>query len=152
MLQNLLRAASEYDCIKTAHAHALGMQTVCTAPHSCCVSLRQLCLLASLHTCGSCPGAPPVQVMRETGTDIPLVSMHSVSKGFYGECGRRGAYTELVGFQPQVLSQLAKLASISLCSNISGQITVAIIMNPPKVCWGAPGPRPHLPPLPGASV
>ena len=76
--------------------------------------------------------------MRDTGVDIPLVSMHSVSKGFYGECGRRGAYVELVGLPEGVLSQLAKLASISLCSNISGQITMAVIMNPPKVDTDAP--------------
>lgn len=72
------------------------------------------------------------QVMRELSIEIPLVSMHSVSKGFYGECGRRGAYVEMVGLPEAVLGQLSKLASISLCSNISGQITMAVIMNPPK--------------------
>lgn len=62
-----------------------------------------------------------------------MVSMHSVSKGFYGECGRRGAFMELVGLPEGVLGELGKLASISLCSNIAGQIATAIIMNPPKV-------------------
>lgn len=78
-----------------------------------------------------------LQVMRELSIEIPLVSMHSVSKGFYGECGRRGAYVEMVGLPEAVLGQLSKLASISLCSNISGQITMAVIMNPPKVCMHA---------------
>ena len=37
------------------------------------------------------------QVLRELGDkDVALASMHSISKGFYGECGRRGGYTELV--------------------------------------------------------
>ncbi|KAK9807161.1 hypothetical protein WJX73_002229 [Symbiochloris irregularis] len=72
------------------------------------------------------------KVMRDTKTEIPLVSMHSVSKGFYGECGRRGAFMELVGLPQGVLGELGKLASISLCSNIAGQIATAIIMNPPK--------------------
>lgn len=26
---------------------------------------------------------------------LVLVSMHSISKGFYGECGRRGGYMEV---------------------------------------------------------
>ena len=73
------------------------------------------------------------QVMRDSGIEVPLVSSHSVSKGFYGECGRRGASMELVGFPKEVLGQLGKLASISLCSNIAGQIAMAIVMNPPKV-------------------
>ena len=28
---------------------------------------------------------------------IPLVSMMSASKGFYGECGKRGGYMEVLG-------------------------------------------------------
>ena len=38
-----------------------------------------------------------MQVLRDLGhKDVALASMHSISKGFYGECGRRGGYTELV--------------------------------------------------------
>ena len=65
--------------------------------------------------------------------DVALASMHSISKGFYGECGRRGGYTEFVGFDPDVLAQLYKLASINLCSNLNGQICTALMMQPPKV-------------------
>ncbi len=39
-------------------------------------------------------------------------------------CGRRGGYAEFVGFDDDVLGQLYKLASISLCSNVSGQVMV----------------------------
>ena len=28
--------------------------------------------------------------------EVELLSYHSVSKGFYGECGRRGGYVEIV--------------------------------------------------------
>lgn len=76
-------------------------------------------------------------MLRELEGENPscaVASMHSVSKGFYGECGRRGGYLELVGFEEGVLGQLGKLASISLCSNVPGQLTMAMVMNPPKVC------------------
>ncbi|KAK9821912.1 hypothetical protein WJX81_002904 [Elliptochloris bilobata] len=73
------------------------------------------------------------KVMREMGLeDVALASMHSISKGFYGECGRRGGYTEFVGFDKDVLAQLYKLASINLCSNVNGQICTALMMQPPK--------------------
>lgn len=60
-----------------------------------------------------------------------LVSMHSVSKGFLGECGRRGGYMELCGFDRDVRDQLYKLASISLCSNLDGQVMVGLMCRPP---------------------
>lgn len=66
-------------------------------------------------------------------TDVTLASMMSISKGFYGECGRRGGYTELVNMDPKVLAEVYKLASINLCSNLNGQICMALVMNPPKV-------------------
>ena len=34
------------------------------------------------------------RVVREAESGIPLVSMNSTSKGFFGECGRRGGYFE----------------------------------------------------------
>ncbi|KAA0159204.1 hypothetical protein FNF27_08324 [Cafeteria roenbergensis] len=63
---------------------------------------------------------------------LQLVSMHSVSKGFMGECGRRGGYMELCGFDKEVAMQLYKLASISLCSNIDGQVMVGLMSRPPR--------------------
>ncbi|CAM6087577.1 unnamed protein product [Calypogeia fissa] len=64
--------------------------------------------------------------------DYCLISFHSVSKGYYGECGKRGGYMEVTGLPQDVKDQLYKLASVNLCSNISGQILMSIIMNPPK--------------------
>jgi hypothetical protein len=42
------------------------------------------------------------RVLHEMGlAGVPLVSLHSTSKGFVGECGRRGGFMEVLGF-PQV--------------------------------------------------
>ncbi|PUZ39392.1 hypothetical protein GQ55_9G304000 [Panicum hallii var. hallii] len=65
--------------------------------------------------------------------DISLVSFHSVSNGYYGECGRRGGYMEVTGFNSEVKKQIYKVASLSSCSNISGQILMSLVMNPPTV-------------------
>eukprot|EP00249_Psilotum_nudum_P015029 c25128_g1_i2 orf=531-2000(-) len=64
--------------------------------------------------------------------DICLVSFHSISKGYYGECGRRGGYMEVIGFDSDVKDQLYKVASVNLCSNVPGQILMSLVMNPPK--------------------
>ncbi|XP_027334296.1 alanine aminotransferase 2, mitochondrial-like isoform X3 [Abrus precatorius] len=65
--------------------------------------------------------------------DITLVSFQSVSKGYHGECGKRGGYMEVTGFSPEVREQIYKVASVNLCSNISGQILASLVMSPPKV-------------------
>ncbi|XP_052176540.1 alanine aminotransferase 2-like [Diospyros lotus] len=65
--------------------------------------------------------------------DISLVSFQSVSKGYYGECGKRGGYMEVTGFSPEIREQIYKVASVNLCSNISGQILASLVMSPPKI-------------------
>lgn len=75
------------------------------------------------------------KVARDMGVgpqDLALVSFHSISKGFYGECGRRGGYMEITGLQSEVVEQLYKLASVNLCSNILGQVMTSLVMNPPQ--------------------
>merc|ERR1712176_128591 len=62
---------------------------------------------------------------------IELVSFHSTSKGVYGECGRRGGYMELVGFDADVVDQLYKLASSALCSTLAGQVMVSVMVRGP---------------------
>jgi alanine transaminase len=64
--------------------------------------------------------------------DLTLVSYQSISKGYYGECGKRGGYMEVTGFSSGVREQIYKVASVNLCSNISGQILASLVMNPPK--------------------
>ncbi|KAE8679771.1 Alanine aminotransferase 2 [Hibiscus syriacus] len=65
--------------------------------------------------------------------DISLVSFQSVSKGYYGECKKRGGYMEVTGFGADVREQIYKVAIVNLYSNISGQILVSLVMSPPKV-------------------
>jgi hypothetical protein len=51
-------------------------------------------------------GSPVKQVLmdmgRPTSSALELISFHSVSKGFVGECGQRGGYFEMTNFHPQV--------------------------------------------------
>eukprot|EP00878_Enallax_costatus_P033859 GHUV01037435.1.p1 GENE.GHUV01037435.1~~GHUV01037435.1.p1 ORF type:complete len:496 (+),score=103.97 GHUV01037435.1:60-1547(+) len=72
------------------------------------------------------------QVVREMNSECPLVSLHSTSKGFVGECGRRGGYMEVINFPADVHEQILKLASINLCPNVSGQICCTLMMTPPE--------------------
>ncbi|KAK6539098.1 hypothetical protein TWF694_010637 [Orbilia ellipsospora] len=64
--------------------------------------------------------------------NVELVSFHSTSKGMVGECGQRGGYFELVGFDPKVVAEIYKFVSISLCPPVSGQCLVELMVNPPK--------------------
>ena len=72
------------------------------------------------------------------GRDIPLFSLHSISKGFAGECGHRGGYLELRNM-PKVertdlnlAEVILKQASVSLCSNTVGQAIIYMLVNPPE--------------------
>ncbi|RDW85610.1 putative alanine transaminase ALT1 [Coleophoma crateriformis] len=64
--------------------------------------------------------------------NVELASLHSVSKGMVGECGHRGGYFELCGFDPEVQEQIYKFVSISLCAPVIGQCLVELMVNPPK--------------------
>jgi len=64
--------------------------------------------------------------------NVELASMHSVSKGMVGECGHRGGYYEMVGFDPKVVEQIYKFVSIMLCPPVIGQCMVEVMVNPPK--------------------
>ncbi len=63
---------------------------------------------------------------------LQLISFHSTSKGVIGECGRRGGYMELHHIDPFVHSQVQKLASAGLCSNVPGQILTSLMVTPPR--------------------
>ncbi|KAJ5646780.1 hypothetical protein N7490_003152 [Penicillium lividum] len=64
--------------------------------------------------------------------DVELVSLHSTSKGMVGECGHRGGYFELVGFDPLVQEQIYKLVSIALCPPVVSQCLLETMVNPPR--------------------
>lgn len=68
--------------------------------------------------------------MKETA--VSLFSLHSVSKGFLGECGHRGGYLELRNIPGDVMSEFVKLQSISLCANVPGQLAVYMMVDPPR--------------------
>ncbi|KAK9466608.1 pyridoxal phosphate-dependent transferase [Lipomyces arxii] len=79
------------------------------------------------------------KILRELQRDFPglyddveLASLHSTSKGMVGECGQRGGYMELIGIDDQVLEELYKLISISLCPVVSGQVLTELMVNPPR--------------------
>jgi aspartate/methionine/tyrosine aminotransferase len=38
--------------------------------------------------------------------EVQLVSFHTVSKGFWGECGQRGGYFEMTNIPPKVIFPL----------------------------------------------
>ncbi len=59
-------------------------------------------------------------------------SIHHPPPSFVGECGRRGGFFEMVNIDPEVAAQIYKSASISLCSNVEGQLMVGLMCNPPK--------------------
>jgi aspartate/methionine/tyrosine aminotransferase len=72
------------------------------------------------------------KVMSGMGiTDVALFSFHSMSKGFYGECGIRAGYFELRNIPEDVLAQFIKQQSISLCSNVVGQVATYLMVTPP---------------------
>jgi aspartate/methionine/tyrosine aminotransferase len=71
--------------------------------------------------------------MEELGEKtVSLFSFHSCSKGYFGECGQRGGYMEIRNVPPDVVAQVTKLQSVSLCANIPGQILVYLMTNPPR--------------------
>jgi aspartate/methionine/tyrosine aminotransferase len=65
-------------------------------------------------------------------TQVSLFSLHSVSKGFLGECGHRGGYLEIRNVPEDVLAQFIKLQSIQLCANVPGQIATYVMVAPPR--------------------
>ncbi|MFC1530622.1 aminotransferase class I/II-fold pyridoxal phosphate-dependent enzyme [Gemmatimonadota bacterium] len=70
--------------------------------------------------------------------DVTLFSLHSTSKGFYGECGHRGGYVEIrnapevEGARADFMDLFLKQASVRLCSNTVGQALMYAVVNPPE--------------------
>lgn len=62
---------------------------------------------------------------------VSLFSFHSCSKGYLGECGVRGGYFEYRNVPEDVAAQILKLQSVSLCSNLAGQVATYAMVRPP---------------------
>lgn len=77
-----------------------------------------------------------LSVMHELGdpvkSSLELCSMHSVSKGFTGECGLRGGYFEFHNFDPFAVEMIYKLKSMKFCPPTTGMIAVGAMVNPPR--------------------
>ena len=69
--------------------------------------------------------------------DVTLFSIHSISKGFYGECGHRGGYLEVrnppgvKGTDKNFMDILSKLTTVNLCPNTVGQLLTYLMVSPP---------------------
>ena len=68
----------------------------------------------------------------EIANNLELISFHSVSKGFYGECGKRGGLFAVTNIPEFAKSMFYKILSTTLCSNVVGQVVMGIICNLPK--------------------
>ncbi|KAJ8272606.1 hypothetical protein GJAV_G00091220 [Gymnothorax javanicus] len=68
----------------------------------------------------------------EYSNTVELVSFHSTSKCYMGECGLRGGYMEVINMDPAVKAQLTKLVSVRLCPPVPGQALMDLVVNPPQ--------------------
>ncbi|TFK83695.1 transaminase [Polyporus arcularius HHB13444] len=87
---------------------------------------------ANLHRPDTHPFHSFKQVVRELQSPVPLFSFHSISKGVKGECGRRGGYFECTNISDEVRALLYKMASVTLCPPVSGQIALDCLVRPPR--------------------
>lgn len=65
------------------------------------------------------------KVMMEMGEPYnkqELASFMSCSKGYMGECGLRGGYSEVVNLCPDVKTMYLKYISSMLCPSVLGQV------------------------------
>ncbi|XP_060762386.1 alanine aminotransferase 2-like isoform X2 [Neoarius graeffei] len=68
----------------------------------------------------------------EFSNTVELVSFHSTSKCYMGECGLRSGYMEVINMDEEVKAQLTKLVSVRLCAPVPGQVLMALVTNPPQ--------------------
>lgn len=73
-----------------------------------------------------------LQIVLSLDVDVSLFSLHSSSKGLVGECGFRGGCMLVENVETGVKQQLYKLSSMSLCSNVFGQLMMCNLCNPPR--------------------
>jgi alanine transaminase len=87
---------------------------------------------SNLHARASHPFTSFKKLIRALDSPVPLVSFHSISKGVTGECGRRGGYYECANIDDDVIALLYKMASVSLCPPLGGQIGLDCMVRPPQ--------------------
>jgi len=75
------------------------------------------------------------KVMMELGApynSMELASYFSTSKGYMGECGLRGGYSEVVNMDPGVKAMLLKSISAKLCPTVLGQAAMDCVVDSPQ--------------------
>lgn len=77
------------------------------------------------------PFCPFRKVLLKYNYPTQLVSIHSASKGIFGECGFRAGLLQLENIDDATRAVLYKLRSVELCSNTLGQVTMTLATNPP---------------------
>ncbi|XP_014248318.1 alanine aminotransferase 1 [Cimex lectularius] len=70
--------------------------------------------------------------MKDPYDKMELASFMSCSKGYMGECGLRGGYSEVVNLDPAVRAMFLKSISVMLCPTVLGQAVMDCIVNPPR--------------------
>lgn len=75
------------------------------------------------------------KVLTELGppySSMELASYFSTSKGYMGECGLRGGYSEIINMDKNVKAMLLKSISAKLCPTVLGQATMDCVVDPPQ--------------------
>lgn len=72
------------------------------------------------------------KVALEMKSNVEIASFHTISKGYFGECGLRGGYMQLINFDPYVKDQILKMVSIMIASSTLGQVALELALHPPK--------------------
>lgn len=75
------------------------------------------------------------KVANEMGApfnQLEMASFMTCSKGYMGECGIRGGYSEVVNMDPSVMAMLQKSISAKLCPTVIGQACMDTVVNPPR--------------------
>lgn len=70
--------------------------------------------------------------MQDVAGTLECLSFHTISKGVFGECGRRGGYVHCTNLSADFKEQLYKVMSTNLSSNADGQVCLGLMCNPPR--------------------
>lgn len=60
--------------------------------------------------------------------ELQLVSFHTVSKGYWGECGQRGGYFEMTNIPPKVCLSVISNYVLS-CKSVLHRLNVIDVMD-----------------------
>ena len=71
------------------------------------------------------------KVATEHDLNVPIVTLHSTSKGLIGG-GTRGGFAHFHNIDEETMALVTKLRSISLCPNTVGQMMMGLLVTPPS--------------------